>query len=66
MASEILQECGNSHKEAAMDRLDHCVNKAFALSLLDFKEISSSSYVGGVEYLLRDLAMELKDIKEEL
>lgn len=53
------------NKEDAIDRLSHCSDKAWALSDMDFDNLTCRGREG-IVFLLRDLAIELEEIGEEL
>ena len=55
------------NKGAAIDLLRRCADKTFALSCLDLEMIGHSQKgCNGLEFLLKELADELKEIEEEL
>ncbi len=68
MAGESLQvvgEKGNSCLMSIVDRLSHCASKTWALSDVNFSELTSSGK-SGLVFLLSDLARELESLEEEL
>lgn len=65
MADGTVQETRERNKEAAVDRLSHCADKVWALSDVNFDNMTERG-TEGIVFLLRDLARELEDIYTEI
>lgn len=68
MAGESLHVAGEQDKSSmvgALDRLGHCASKAWALSDVNFGELSSSGKAG-ISLILYDLARALDEIEKDL
>lgn len=55
------------YADAPIDRLSHCQDKLYCLYCLNMEDVGLHSRgATGLAFLLRDIAIDLKEIEEEL